>query len=72
MLQQKQENARTRLKNSCTVKDVDDVRTSFHARQDGTDRNEKAAQSAIETAKAEVNVTLGRGQSSPMKDSWRQ
>ena len=41
------------------LKNVHDVRTSFvRARTDLT-RNEKAAQTAIDTAKAEVNVTLG-------------
>ena len=41
------------------LKDVDDVRSSFvRARTDLT-RSERAAQGAIETAKAEVNVTLG-------------
>ena len=41
------------------LKDVDDVRSSFHRARTELDRKEKAAKAAIETAKAEVNVTLG-------------
>ena len=41
------------------LKDVDDVRSSFRRARTELDRKEKAAKAAIETAKAEVNVTLG-------------
>ena len=41
------------------LKDVDDVRSSFGRARTELDRREKAAKTAIETAKAEVNVTLG-------------
>ena len=40
------------------LKDVDDVRSSFRRARTELDRKEKAAKAAIETAKAEVNVTL--------------
>ena len=40
------------------LKDVDDVRSSFGRARTELDRRETAARSAIETAKAEVNVTL--------------
>ena len=41
------------------LKDVDDVRSSLVRARTELTRNEKAAQRAIDTAKAEVNVTLG-------------
>ena len=41
------------------LKDVDDVRSSFVRARTELTRNEKAALRAIETSKAEVNVTLG-------------
>ena len=41
------------------LKDVDDVRSSFRRARTELDRKEKAAKAAIETAKVEVNVTLG-------------
>ena len=41
------------------LKDVDDVRSSLVRARTELTRNERAAQRAIETAKAEVNVTLG-------------
>ena len=41
------------------LKDVDDVRSSFRRARTELDRKEKAAKTAIDTAKAEVNVTLG-------------
>ena len=41
------------------LKDVDDVRSSFRRARTELDRKEKAAGTAIETARSEVNVTLG-------------
>ena len=41
------------------LKDVDDVRSSFIRARTELGRKEKSAQDAIETARAEVNVTLG-------------
>ena len=41
------------------LKDVDDVRSSFVRARTELTRHEKASQRAIQTAKAEVNVTLG-------------
>ena len=41
------------------LKDVDDVRSSFRRAVTEMDRKQKAATKAVETAKAEVNVTLG-------------
>ena len=41
------------------LKDVNDVRSSLVRARTELTRNEKAAQRAIDTAKAEVNVTLG-------------
>lgn len=41
------------------LKDVDDVRSSLHRAGTELKRNERDAQKAVDTAKAEVNVTLG-------------
>ena len=47
------------------LKDVDDVRSSFRRARTELDRKEKAAKTAIDVAKAEVNVTLGLTTYSP-------
>ena len=47
------------------LKDVDDVRSSFRRARTELDRKEKAAKTAIDIAKAEVNVTLGLTTYSP-------
>ena len=47
------------------LKDVDDVRSSFRRARTDLNRKEKAAKTAIDIAKAEVNVTLGLTTYSP-------